>query len=128
MNTSSGWIGVDLDGTLAIYNGWGDGALGEPVGEMLFRVKKWIADGRTVKIFTARVGETGLRNNIGGVDDKSFADEQRILIQDWCEKHIGMRLEVTAQKDFGMIELWDDRAVQVEMNTGRPIGKSTRNL
>lgn len=126
--SNKGWIGVDFDGTLAHYEGWNGGELGEPVGEMLFRVKKWIADGRTVKIFTARVGETGLRNAVGGVDDKAFADEQRTLIQDWCEKHVGVRLEVTAQKDFGMIELWDDRAVQVEANTGRPIGPSTRGL
>jgi hypothetical protein len=29
-------------------------------------------------------------------------------------------------KDFGMIELYDDRAVQVEINTGRLMGQSTR--
>jgi hypothetical protein len=31
-------------------------------------------------------------------------------------------------KDYGMHELWDDRAVQVEKNTGRAIGRSTRGL
>jgi hypothetical protein len=29
-------------------------------------------------------------------------------------------LEVTCVKDFAMIELWDDRAVGVLMNTGQP--------
>ncbi len=33
-------------------------------------------------------------------------------------KHIGKELEITNVKDFGMIELWDDRAVQVIPNTG----------
>jgi hypothetical protein len=41
-----------------------------------------------------------------------------ILIGHWCQKHIGQRLEVTCTKDYGMIELWDDRAVQVVANTG----------
>ena len=34
----SGWIGVDLDGTLAEYHGWNGGAIGEPVPAMLARV------------------------------------------------------------------------------------------
>lgn len=29
---------------------------------------------------------------------------------------------------YGMIELWDDRAVQVRANTGQPVGESTRGL
>ena len=36
-------------------------------------------------------------------------------------KHIGQELEVTCTKDFGMIELWDDRAIRVEKNTGKII-------
>ena len=48
--------------------------------------------------------------------------EWKIIPQErWCEEHIGARLEVTATKDFEMIELWDDRCVQVIMNTGIPI-------
>lgn len=39
-------------------------------------------------------------------------------IENWCLKHIGKKLPVTNIKDFGMIELWDDRAVQVVPNTG----------
>ena len=50
-----GHILVDLDGTLAIYNGYvGPTHIGEPVPKMLERVKSWLADGKTVKIFTAR--------------------------------------------------------------------------
>lgn len=108
--TISGWIGVDLDGTLAHYDGWkGADYIGDPVLKMVERVKKWLADGVTVKIFTARVS----------LDE--IAESQAKLIQDWCEKHIGARLDVTCKKDFSMIELWDDRAIQVQINTGERI-------
>ena len=119
-----GWIGVDLDGTLALYDGWkGPEHIGEPVTDMVFRVKNWLSIGQyDVKIFTARVSSDGtaVRDN-----DANLA---RLAIWAWCEKHIGQRLEITNQKDYAMIELWDDRCVQVEENTGRPIGRSTRGL
>ena len=36
-----GWIGVDLDGTLAMYDGWvGVSHIGEPVPAMLQRVRR----------------------------------------------------------------------------------------
>lgn len=115
----SGWIGVDLDGTLAKYDGWqGIEHIGEPIVPMVERVKRWLAQGHEVKVFTARVslppGEE-LTACVGA-------------IQEWCERHVGRELPITCKKDFGMIELWDDRAVQVEMNTGKPYGPSTRGL
>lgn len=124
----SGWIGVDLDGTLAHYEGWNGGEIGAPIPAMIQRVCKWLAAGREVRIVTARVGTSGKRNDQGVSDDHAFAAEQRTKIQEWCLKHVGIALEVTASKDFGMIELWDDRCVQVVPNTGEPIGKSTRGL
>jgi len=111
----SGWIGVDLDGTIAFYEGWvGPTHIGEPIPGMIDRVKRWIAEGVTVKIFTARVTKF---KNLDGTD----GDIQPIIdaIQDWTEKHIGHRLEVTNVKDYGLIELWDDRAVGIECNTGQ---------
>ncbi len=37
-NSNSGWIGVDLDGTLAHYEGWnGANHIGEPLAPMLER-------------------------------------------------------------------------------------------
>ncbi len=118
----SGWIGVDLDGTLAKYGSWNNGQIGEPIPAMVERVKKWIADGVEVRIFTARVGTGGgFSLESGRSDDNQFVNEQRALIEAWCEEHIGYKLKVTAMKDFLMIELWDDRAVQVEMNTGRRV-------
>jgi len=36
------WIGVDLDGTLAVYDGWrGPEHIGPPVPAMVERVKRW---------------------------------------------------------------------------------------
>lgn len=115
----SGWIGVDFDGTLSKYEGWADGQLGPPVPRMLERVKGWLAEGKEVRIFTARVGACGDTNSDSGlIDGGAFAEEQRALIEAWCEKHLGRKLRVTASKDFAMLELWDDRAIQVQFNTG----------
>lgn len=102
----TGWIGVDLDGTLAMYESYkGPGIIGEPVPMMVERVKSWLADGIKVKIFTARSGEEEVR-----------------AIYTWCQVHLGQVLEVTNMKDYGMITLYDDRCIQVEANTGRLIG------
>lgn len=107
----SGWIGVDLDGTLAHYDGWrGELHIGEPVPAMVARVRGWLAEDIEVRIFTARVWQ-GAGRDIGPV---------RRAIQEWCLKHIGHALEVTCEKDYGMIALWDDRAVRVVPNTGCP--------
>lgn len=106
-----GWIGVDLDGTLAQYNGFiGPTVIGPPIPLMVERVKNWLAEGKAVKIFTARV--CGFR----------MPEERREVeeaIQDWCREHIGAMLPITNEKDYGMTELWDDRCVQVIPNTGK---------
>ena len=117
---SPGWIGVDLDGTLAHYDGWNGGAIGEPVPAMLRRVEDWLAMGREVRVFTARVAATGKRKATGEVDSQEFADAQRQMIKDWTHKHLGVRLPVTAVKDFQCVELWDDRAIGVKLNEGEP--------
>ncbi len=100
-----GWIGVDLDGTLAFYDGWrGPYHIGEPIWPMFDRVTSWVSEGRTVKIFTARA------------DDP----EQVKHIHAWLKQWGLPRLEVTNKKDRQMIELWDDRAVAVVPNKGVP--------
>ncbi len=115
-NSNGGWIGVDLDGTLAHYEGWqGVDNIGAPIMPMVERVKSWLASGKTVKIFTARMHGHGMPLIGGGVEDV------RTPIEEWCRKHIGQVLEITNKKDFGMIELWDDRCIQVESNTGIPV-------
>ena len=108
MSHETGWIGVDLDGTLAFYNGWNDGLIGAPIPAMVERVKAWLAAGKTVKVFTAR---------ISGLSPTELDFEWR-KIRQWCRDHIGVSLPITCEKDRSMIELWDDRAVQVIPNTG----------
>jgi len=116
----NGWIGVDLDATLARYEKWeGVEHIGEPIPRMVERIVEWLEQGVQVKIVTARVycGESG-----EPAGDR-FRDSQmaRTVIEKWCLKHIGVILPVTCCKDFGMITLWDDRCVQVKPNTGEPI-------
>lgn len=49
--SNRGWIGVDLDGTLAHYDGWkGETHIGKPIPLMLARVKRWLAEGKEVRI------------------------------------------------------------------------------
>lgn len=107
--SASGWIGVDLDGTLARYDEWrGIEHVGEPVERMAFRVRKWLSDGVDVRIFTARVS--------GNAEDAELAAAP---VRAWCVEHFGVELPITCRKDFAMIELYDDRCVQIEPNTGR---------
>ena len=118
-----GWIGVDLDGTLAEYNGWvGPTHIGPPIPKMVDRVKAWLAEGKTVKVFTARV----CPNDWGRGDEE--VREIKEAIGDWTREHIGAGLRATCVKDFHMIELWDDRAKQVEFNTGVSADERYREL
>ena len=106
---SNGWIGVDLDGTLAKYESWqGPTHIGEPIGPMVRRIQDWLVRGIEVRIFTAR----------------AYRAEPEVIgaIQDWSHRHIGTRLAVTCTKDYAMMELWDDRAVRVVANTGEVYG------
>jgi hypothetical protein len=119
----SGWIGVDLDGTLAEYGGWqGPQHIGAPIAPMVERVKRWLADGHEVRIFTARVDGGGVALQMGNADGEAVRDVSvvRGFIEAWCEEHIGAVLPITNVKDYGMVELWDDRAVRVVMNVGEP--------
>jgi hypothetical protein len=106
-----GYIGVDFDKTLATYEKWvSPSTLGEPIPEMVERVKKWLSEGKLVKIFTARVAPDHPIN-------EQVEAEQAIKM--WCKKHLGQELEVTCIKYSAMYEFWDDRAVAVEPNTGK---------
>lgn len=131
----TGWIGVDFDGTLAEYHEWtGWNRFGSPILPMVYRVRRWLGEGREVKILTARIGVIGGEyvNNRWYHSDK-LVNKCRITgehysnlmmseaIRAWTEEHVGARLEVTCIKDLRMIELWDDRCVQVETNTGRTV-------
>jgi len=97
---------VDLDGTLAHYDCWrGVKHIGRPVPTVLARVHAWRAREFRVKIFTARASQPQLIPPI----------------EKWLAKHGLAGLEVKNCKDMDMIELWDDRSVQVIANTGFPV-------
>jgi hypothetical protein len=105
--SGGGWIAVDLDGTLAFYDSWrGEDHIGDPIPTMVKRVQGWLAMGYEVRIFTARHGNGA---------------SQIALIEAWCERHLGVVLPVTATKDYAMMQLWDDRCVEVSANRGEPI-------
>ena len=110
---SEGWIGIDLDGTLAEYDGWkGVEHIGKPIPSMVERVKAWIIEGKDVRIFTARVCMSQSK--------KDFTTAYEAIAA-WCRKYIGKELKITAEKDWKMIKLWDDRCVSVIPNTGEII-------
>lgn len=114
--SATGTIAVDLDGTLAHYDKWiGSHHIGAPVPRMVERVRQWLAEGKRVVIFTARMHSHGLPIPGGGTVDVEGP------IKAWCREHIGQELPVTNVKDFNLIELWDDRAVQVIPNTGETV-------
>jgi uncharacterized membrane protein (UPF0127 family) len=106
------WHGVDLDGTLATAGELeGNEYIGRPIRAMVDRVKRWLAKGEHVKIFTARVtgGKDAVKN-----------------IQDWCREYFGRILPVTNVKDPMMIDLWDDRAHRVSKNEGTKLAALTK--
>ena len=108
------WIGFDLDGTLAKYDGWkGVEHIGEPVTTMVVVAKllHWL--GKKIKILTARVAPR---------EDGDCGDKAKKYIEKWCEKNLGFVPEITHLKDASMAALFDDRAVAVEQNTGKVLG------
>ncbi|MDY0220119.1 MAG: hypothetical protein RBR67_03175 [Desulfobacterium sp.] len=108
---SPGWIGVDLDGTLARSDrNLSLARVGEAVPKMLDLVKSMVNNGVRVKIFTARAEDS----------------EQVKLVKAWLVKNGLPNLEVTNVKDYDMIRLYDDRAVQVIANTGEIVTDSNR--
>lgn len=120
---TGGWIGVDLDGTLAIYP-HSFPAIGPPISVMVARVRRWLDAGEDVRIFTARVAHLpGESLKEGPISTADFSANQQRLIEAWCQQHIGRILPVTCVKDFKLVALWDDRCVQVVPNTGQTIAE-----
>lgn len=108
------WIGFDLDGTLAKYDGWkGIAHIGDPVPRMTLIARLLHHLGKKIKILTARVAPRT------GRDDSEKARE---YVQKWCEKNLGFSPEITYVKDASMVALFDDRAVAVEPNSGKVLG------
>jgi hypothetical protein len=119
-------MGVDFDGTLAMSGAKVfDGPMGAPIPKMVNRVKAWLEAGIEVRIFTARVSP---KNKDGSITSAEQLDAVRKRIADWTEEHIGKRLEATCEKDHNILQLWDDRAVQVIRDTGEVVWMSTKEV
>lgn len=114
------YIAVDLDGCLAEYSGWNNGEIGKPIPLMVQRVKNWLANGKRVMIFTARVAldPSCYSAESDRHADSEFVAWQHELIEDWCLEHLGQVLPVTAIKSPSFTEFWDDRCVPVQPNKG----------
>lgn len=137
-----GWIACDFDATLFE---WGEGTsnpgdvlrVGKPIPKMIERIKKHLADGEEVRIFTARVGPATAEEclqafqgrgkfppyegEIGPDPVLDWMNYQTTLIENACREHLGQPLPITAVKDFYMYKLYDDRATQVIPNTGETL-------
>lgn len=106
--TDEHWIGFDLDGTLIQFDGWeGPESFGQPIIPMMALIKHHIQNGQRAKIVTARASNE---------EDKEF-------VRIWADAHGLQNVEITDKKDYLMIKLYDDRAIQVEKNTGRIINE-----
>jgi hypothetical protein len=124
---SHGWIGVDLDGTLAEYHGWkGVSHIGAPIAPMVKLVQRWLFEGKDVRVFTARayIPPPGPNETLEQRATRIEREKALDIIERWCSEHIGTVLPITCIKDYSMVALYDDRCVQVEHNTGRLIGES----
>lgn len=99
-------IAFDLDGTIAHYEGYdktkGLPRIGDPIPHMIDLVRSYIANGHRVVIFTARACTTN-----GAAD-----------VQNWLKRNGLEGLEVTNIKLPEFHTIYDDRAIQVERNTG----------
>lgn len=100
-------IAVDLDGTLAHYDGWkGVTHIGRPIESVVAAMKEAKEDGADIWIFTARVSSE---------EDGHHAAH---YILDWLKMIDFVADGITAIKHKFFTEFWDDRAIQVIRNTG----------
>jgi hypothetical protein len=107
------WVGFDLDGTLANDEpgqAYDPLRIGEPIPRTVQRARDLLADGMNIRIVTARAMPKG---------NKQIPQFEVIYaIEQWCLTHLGQIVPVVACKDYDMLALYDDRAIQVERNTG----------
>ena len=100
-------IAVDLDGTLAHYDGWkGVGHIGEIIPSVANAILLAKKEGADIWIFTARVS-----------DPKDAEEAGNAIVAYLTENGIPFD-GLTAIKHKFFTEFWDDRAIQVIKNTG----------
>lgn len=131
----SGWFGVDLDGTIAEWDGvWrGPEYIGAPIARTVRRVKHWLRQGKDVRIFTARVHVPPAPDTDAPsakwdeyCQCRDEANRCRQVISVFCTENLGVALPITCEKDYHMVLLLDDRAQQVVPNTGALLQEELR--
>lgn len=101
-------IGVDLDGTMAHYNGWaGEDHIGEPIEAVCARVRAALMAGMDVWVFTARMSHP-----------ERIPGRCESVVAQWTLRVFGRVLPVTGMKRIEFDEIWDGKAVGVGSNTG----------
>lgn len=109
--SSEPYIGFDLDRTLAHYDHWrGAGHIGRPVKPMLDLVRRFLAAHTPCRVITARMAPDHTQE-----ERDAFIAAWNV----WSMHHLGTVLTVQAHKCMKMLELYDDRCVAVEPNTGK---------
>lgn len=105
-------IALDLDKTLFTYESkWKAQRIGEPIPEMVENVKKWLAKGYSVTIFSARVARDNLTDKI----------KQEKMISDALYKAGLPMLPITCIKFPHFTHFIDDKAFHSVPNTGQII-------
>ena len=105
-------IAIDLDGTLALYDGWeGSDKIGDPVPAMVDIMLHHIRNGEECVIFTARVSG----------DDKEEAEMAEYHIRNWLAKNDLPQLKITCIKEKAFRIFYDDRAIRIAHNEGKMI-------
>lgn len=96
-------IGLDLDGTIAEYNGWkGISYIGNPIQPIIDAALEKEKEGYEIIILTARAA-----------DPRSIP-----IIKNWLRNHNLPNWRITDRKDSSMKEIWDDLAKTVKFNEG----------
>lgn len=113
-----GHICVDFDRTLCTFESGDRGRYGvlhygAPIPSMVKRVKRWIEEGRKVRIFTARVSHDNSSKRI------MEAQDQLTIVRRWCLQHLGKVLPVTCEKNWKTDMIVDDIAVRPLANKGK---------
>ena len=111
---------VDFDGTLVEDTGWkGFRHIGQPIPEMVKKVREWLSQGDEVILFTARLSPCKeFDPSLEGLD----FDDVKCMLENWCLEHFGQKLRVTNEKQ-GDGYVYDDWARHVVRNTGRTLSE-----
>jgi hypothetical protein len=111
---SGGFVGFDLDGTLAKYIGpHGNTEIGDPIINS--------PDGKPTPY------EIAIKLHTMGLPTCCFSARamwpgETPKIRKWLNKHGLPHMDITFQKNSNMICFFDDRSISVEENTGKILG------